>query len=38
MEHDGKSRRWRVPRVLGATALAAGLLAVGLPAAKLAAA
>jgi hypothetical protein len=32
MEHDGKSRRWRVPRVLGATALAAGLLAVGLPA------
>ncbi|TVZ06963.1 hypothetical protein EAS64_06435 [Trebonia kvetii] len=32
MEHDGKSRRWRMPRVLGAAALAAGLLAVGLPA------
>ena len=32
MEHDGKSRRWRVPRVLGVAALAAGLLAVGLPA------
>ena len=32
MEHDGKSRRWRVPRVIGAAALAAGLLAVGLPA------
>lgn len=32
MEHDGKSRRLRVPRVLGAAALAAGLLAVGLPA------
>jgi hypothetical protein len=32
MKHDGKSRRWRVPGVLGAAALAAGLLAVGLPA------
>lgn len=32
MKHDGKSRRWRMPRVLGAAALAAGLLAVGLPA------
>jgi hypothetical protein len=34
LEHDGKSprSRWRLPRFLGAAALAAGLLAVTLPA------